>query len=76
MDVWDVVYRPRDAAVVGGRWHFKIKYNIDGSVSKFKARYVAKGYTQTEGVDYSETFAPTGRLASLRNLIAIAARQG
>lgn len=76
MGVWDIVDRPRDAPVVGGRWHFKIKYNPDGSVAKFKARYIAKGFTQTEGVDYTETFAPTGRLASLRALIAVAASRG
>lgn len=76
MGVWDIVDRPKDAPVVGGRWHFKIKYNTDGSVAKFKARYVAKGFTQTEGVDYTETFAPTGRLASLRALVAVAASNG
>lgn len=76
MGVWDIVDRPKDAPVVGGRWHFKIKLNPDGSIAKFKARYVAKGYTQTEGVDYTETFAPTGRLASFRALVSIAASKG
>lgn len=76
MGVWDIVDRPKDSPVVGGRWHFKIKLNPDGTIAKFKARYVAKGYTQTEGVDYSETFAPTGRLASFRALVAIASSRG
>lgn len=74
--MWDIVDRPTNAPVVGGRWHFKIKLNPDGTISKFKARYVAKGYTQTEGVDYTETFAPTGWLASFRTLVAVAASRG
>lgn len=76
MGVWDIVDRPEDSPVVGGRWYFKIKFNPDGTVAKFKACYVAKGYTQTEGVDYSETFAPTGLLASFRALVAIVATNG
>lgn len=76
MGVWEIVDRPKDAPVVGGRWHFKLKLNPDGSVNKHKARYVAKGYTQTEGVDFNETYAPTGRLASFRILVAIAAAKG
>lgn len=74
--VWDIVDRPTDSPVVGGRWHFNSKINVDGSIAKFKARYVAKGFTQTEGVDYTDTFAATGRLTSLRALIAIAANRG
>lgn len=76
MGVWEVVDRPKNYPVVGGRWHFKLKLNPDGSVNKHKARYVATGYTQTEGIDYNDTFAPTGRLASFRILVAIAAAKG
>lgn len=53
MGVWEIVDRPKDSPVVGGPWHFKLKLNPDGSVNKHKARYVAKGYTQTEGIDYN-----------------------
>lgn len=76
MGVWEIVDRPKNAPVVGGRWHFKLKLNPNGTVNKYKARYVAKGFTQTEGVDYNDTFAPTGRLASFRILVAIAAAKG
>lgn len=76
MGVWDIVPRPTKSPVVGGRWHFKLKLNPDGSINKHKARYVAKGYTQTEGVDYNDTYAPTGRLASFRILVAVAAAKG
>lgn len=76
MGVWEIVDRPKNSPVVGGRWHFKLKLNPDGSINKHKARYVAKGYTQTEGVDYNDTYAPTGRLASFRILVAVAAAKG
>lgn len=76
MGVWEIVNRPKDAPVVGGRWHLKLKLHLDGTVSKYKARYVAKGYTQTEGVNFNDTYAPTGRLASFRILVAIAAAKG
>ena len=42
-DVWEVVPRPQDRSVVGSRWIYKIKYAADGSIEKFKARFVAKG---------------------------------
>ena len=43
-DVWEVVPRPQDRSVVGSMWIYKIKYAVDGSIEKFKARFVAKGY--------------------------------
>lgn len=43
-DVWEVVLRPKGISVVGSRWIYKIKYAADGSVEKYKARFVAKGY--------------------------------
>lgn len=49
--VWEIVDLPKNSLVVGGRWHFKLKLNPNGSINKHKARYFAKGYTQTEGVD-------------------------
>lgn len=75
-EVWTLVPRPIGHPVFGGRWHFWIKTHPDGSISRYKARYVAKGYTQTYGVDYTETFAPTGKPSSYRTLVAIAAIHG
>eukprot|EP00253_Pinus_taeda_P001841 PITA_01841 len=61
-DVCEVVSRPQDKFVVGSRWIYKIKYAADGSVEKYKARFVAKGYAQKEGIDYEKTFASEARV--------------
>ena len=50
-DVWEVVPRPQNRSVVGSRWIYKIKYVADDNIEKFKARFVAKGYAQKEGID-------------------------
>ena len=57
-DVWDVVPRPKDKSVVTSKWLYKIKHGSDGRVENFKARFVARGFSQKEGVDYDEIFAP------------------
>lgn len=74
--VWTILHQPSHRHVIGGRWVSKVKLNVDGLVSKFKARYVAKGYTQVGGVDYHETFSPTGKPASFLLLVAIAPLNG
>jgi len=57
-DVWDVVPRPKDMSVVTSKWLYKIKHGADGSAEKLKARFIAQGFSQKEGVDYDEIFAP------------------
>ena len=75
-DVWEVVSRPEGKSVVTSKWLFKIKHGADGSVEKHKARFVAKGFSQKEGIDYDETFAPVARYTSIRTIIAIALAMG
>lgn len=75
-DVWDIVPRPEGKSVVSSKWLFKIKHVVDGSIEKYKARFVAKGFSQKEGIDYEETFAPVARYTSIRTIIAIAASKG
>eukprot|EP00253_Pinus_taeda_P032123 PITA_32123 len=58
------------------RWIYKIKYVADGSIEKYKATFVAKGYAQKEGIDYEETFAPVARYTSIRAVISLVARMG
>jgi hypothetical protein len=72
-DVWDLVELPPGKRAIGCKWVFRTKYNADGSIAKLKARICAKGYSQVEGVDYDETYAPVARLSSLRLLLSIAA---
>eukprot|EP00253_Pinus_taeda_P006865 PITA_06865 len=61
-DVWEVVSRPEGKSIVTSRWLYKINHVADGSVEKFKARFVARGFSQVEGADYEGTFAPIARL--------------
>jgi hypothetical protein len=59
--------------VVSSKWLFKIKYD-DGSIEKHKARFVARGFSQKEGIDYEETFALVARYTSIRTIIALAVK--
>jgi hypothetical protein len=64
-NVWDIVPRPKDKSMVSSKWIYKIKHATDGSVEKFKAIFVARGFTQKEGIEYEETFAPVARYTSI-----------
>ncbi|KAI5348232.1 hypothetical protein L3X38_001119 [Prunus dulcis] len=75
-DTWELVDRSVDKPVIGVKWVFKTKLNLDGSVQKNKARLVAKGYSEKPRVDYNETFALVARLDTIRTLIALAAQKG
>ena len=75
-DVWDLVPRPKGFNVIGTRWVFRNKLNEQGEVIRNKARLVAQGYSQQEGIDYTETFAPVARLESIRLLISFAVNRG
>ena len=72
-DVWEVVPRPTEKSVVTSRWLYKIKHAADGSIEKYRARFVVRGFTQKEGIDYDETFSPVSRYTTIRTIISLAA---
>ncbi len=71
---WEIIERPASGNVVDSKWVLRVKKNAAGEVDKYKARLVARGFTQIHGVDYYETFAPVAKLSSFRLILAIAAR--
>lgn len=75
-NTWTLVSRPKDCKVLKCKWIFRIKRNQDGSINKYKARLVARGDQQKEGIDFDEVFAPVARLETIRILLAISVIRG
>ncbi|GJU94717.1 retrovirus-related pol polyprotein from transposon TNT 1-94 [Tanacetum coccineum] len=71
-DVWELVPQPRNMTIIGTKWVFRNKLDENGIVSQNKARLVAQGYNQQEGIDYDEPYALVARLESIRILLAYA----
>ena len=74
-NTWELVPKPADKHIVDCKWIFKIKYLPDGSIDRYKAWLVAKGFTQKFGLDFFETFAPVAKMTTVRLFIAVAASQ-
>ena len=70
--VWKLVERPKDHNMIGTKWAFCNKQDQDGIVVRNKARLVAQGYTQVEGLNFGETYALVARLETIRILLAYA----
>lgn len=75
MNVWEEVELPDGRHALGTTWVFKRKTDSMGALIKYKARLCAQGFSKLEGIDYSDTYAPTGRLASLRTCLSISATE-
>jgi len=71
--VLDVVPRLEDKSVVSSRWIYKVKKVANGSFEKHKTRFVARGFSQVEGIDYDENFSPVARYSSIRSMLALSA---
>lgn len=74
-EAWELVDNPGDVTIVKCRWVLNKKYDVDNNV-RYRARLVAKGFTQKPGVDYQETFSPVIRHSTLRLLFALSVQYG
>ncbi|GJZ91222.1 retrovirus-related pol polyprotein from transposon TNT 1-94 [Tanacetum coccineum] len=75
LEVWELVPRPDCVLIITLKWIFKVKLDELGDVLKNKARLVARGYRQEEGIDFEESFAPVARLEAIRIFSAYAAHK-
>ena len=69
---WKLVELPPKVKLIGCKWVFKRKLKLDGTIDKFKAHLIDKGYKQKHNVDYFDTYSPVTRIASIRILLSIA----
>lgn len=75
-NTWTLMPLPPNKKVVGCRWVYRVKYLSNEEIDKFKARLVTKGYTQIEGEDYHNTFAPVAKMVTVRTILSIASTKG
>jgi hypothetical protein len=74
--VWNLVEPPHDVNVIGTKWVFKNKQVENGEVVRKKARLIAQGFSQVEGIDFREAFAHVAHLEAIRILLSFAASKG
>jgi hypothetical protein len=73
---WEVVEHPYRCKPIGSKWMFKKKFRPDGTIERYKARLVIKGYSQKEGEDFFDAYLPMARLTIIRVLLSLAASHG
>nr|GEV69815.1 ribonuclease H-like domain-containing protein [Tanacetum cinerariifolium] len=72
-DTWEITDLPIGRKAIGGKWVYKIKYKSSGDIDRYKARYVAKGFNQKEGIDFDETFSSVVKIVTIRCVVNLAA---
>lgn len=72
LGTWDLVPPESNQNLVKCKWVFRIKYKPDGSIERYRARLVAKGFQQRVGIDYTDTFSPVVKPATIRTLLSLA----
>jgi hypothetical protein len=75
-NTWELVPRPTQGNIVTGKWIFKHKFRVDGSLERYKARWVLRGFTQRTGIDFDETFSPVVNPATVRTVLSLALSRG
>lgn len=75
MKTWELVDPPKNRKPLSCKWVYKIKKNPDGTIERYKARLVVKGFSQKPGIDYQKTFSPVARLSTIRAVLGIAAQE-
>lgn len=74
-NTWDLVPLPPGANMVTGKWIFRHKFKSDGTLDRYKARWVLRGFTQRPGIDFDETFSPVVKPATVRTVLSLAVSQ-
>ena len=71
-NMWELVESQANVNIIGYKWVFKLKYKADGSIERYMARLVAKGYNQTQGLDYFDTFSHMVKPTTIKIVLTLA----